>query len=49
MNKIILEGTLDMDGEIPKMRLDNQDLWNILEEYYLDGSNVKITIEEVEY
>ena len=49
MNKIILEGTLDMDGETLKMRLDNQDLWNILNEYYLDGGNVKITIEKIEY
>ena len=47
MNRIILEGTLDMNGETTKLRLDNRDLWNILNEYYLDGSNVKITIEEI--
>ena len=36
-----------MDGESPKLNLASQDLWNILNEYYLDGSSVKITIEEI--
>ena len=48
MNRIILEGILDMNGEAPKLKLDNRDLWNILDEYYLDGSIIKVTIEEIQ-
>lgn len=48
MNKIIFEGKLDMDAEIPKLMVDDRDLWSILEEYYLDGSTIKIVIEEIE-
>jgi len=48
MNRIIVEGMLNMDTEKPKLLLDNQDLWSLLNEYYLDGSCVKITIEEIE-
>jgi len=49
VNKIIVEGTLDMDESTPKLKLDHLDLWNILSEYYLDGSSVKITIEEINF
>ena len=48
MNRIILEGTLNMEGQNQKLKLDNRDLWNILNEYYLDGNTIKITIEEIE-
>lgn len=50
LNRIVLEGKLDMDAEteMPKLMLDDRDLWNMLDEYFLDGSTVKITIEEIE-
>ena len=48
MNRIVLEGKLDMDAEMPKLMLDQRDLWNMLDEYFLDGSTVRITVEEIE-
>lgn len=48
VNRIILEGKLDMDVETAKLMLDDRDLWGILDEYYLDGSTIKITIEDIE-
>lgn len=48
MSRFILEGMLDMDVKTQRLMLDNQDLWNILDEYYADGNCVKIIIEEFE-
>lgn len=48
MNRIRLEGRLSMDTSQSKLLLGDRDLWNILNEYYLDGSCIKITIEESE-
>ncbi|MBP2626586.1 MAG: hypothetical protein H6Q68_1297 [Firmicutes bacterium] len=48
MNRIILEGMLNMDADKAQLLLNDRDLWNILSEYYLDGNYIKITIEEVE-
>lgn len=48
MSRVILEGKLDMDANAQRLMLDNRDLWNVLEEYYLDGNCVKIIIEEFE-
>jgi len=48
VNKIILEGMLNMDASRAQLLLNDRDLWNILSEYYTDGNYIKITIEELE-
>ncbi|GMA98543.1 hypothetical protein [Pelosinus sp. IPA-1] len=48
MNRIVLVGKLDMDAEMPKLMLGDRDLWSMLDEYFLDGSTVKISIEEID-
>jgi len=48
VNRIILEGMLNMDANKVKLLLNDHDLWNILSEYYLDGNCIKVTIEELE-
>lgn len=37
-----------MNAETPTLMLGDRDLWNMLDEYFLDGSTVKISIEEIE-
>lgn len=48
MNRIVLEGILSMETDKSKLLVNDHDLWNILNEYYLDSSYIKLTIEEIE-